>query len=340
LGAAVTHDPLASIDLIAQRRYAYGKAVADDGDFAAAAEMFAQALEKAPNWAPAWFALAEAREKLCDAAGAAEAFRRMVEADPSDVLGALPRLALLERTEAPAALPPAYVTRLFDDYAPRFETHLTDRLGYRGPVLVVEALEDVAQGRRFANALDIGCGTGLLGEAARARADRLTGVDLSPAMIAKAREKNLYDALETADALGFLERSAEGAFDLILAADALCYFGELGPIFAACRRALADDGLFAFSLETFEGDGCRLPATMRFALSREYLERTAEASRLPPLLIRPASTRLEAGAETPGLVCVLGAATQTAAFENGSYRTIRPAPAPSGAGACRPSGRT
>ena len=40
---------------------------------------------------------------------------------------------------------------------------------------------------------------------------------------------------------------------------------------------MADDGLFAFSLETFDGDGFRL-ATMRFAHSREYLERTAEAS--------------------------------------------------------------
>jgi predicted TPR repeat methyltransferase len=78
----VTHDPLASIDLIAQRRYSYGKAAADDGDFAAAAEMFAQALERAPDWAPASFALAEARERLGDDAGATDSRASTTRAGP------------------------------------------------------------------------------------------------------------------------------------------------------------------------------------------------------------------------------------------------------------------
>ena len=44
--------------------------------------------------------------------------------DPADVQGAMPRLALIGRADAPGALPEAYVARLFDDYAPRFEAHL------------------------------------------------------------------------------------------------------------------------------------------------------------------------------------------------------------------------
>jgi predicted TPR repeat methyltransferase len=50
-------DPLACGDLIAWRRYAYGKAAAEDGDWTAAAEMFAQAIGRAADWPPAWFAL-------------------------------------------------------------------------------------------------------------------------------------------------------------------------------------------------------------------------------------------------------------------------------------------
>ena len=57
------------------------------------------------------------------------------------------------------------------------------------PALIIDALNAVAPGRRFASALDLGCGTGLMGEALRERIDHLTGVDLSAAMIAKARER-------------------------------------------------------------------------------------------------------------------------------------------------------
>jgi predicted TPR repeat methyltransferase len=298
----MAHDPLACADLIAERRYAYGKAAAEEGDWSAAADMFGQALGQAPAWAPAWFALGEAREKLGDLDGAADAFRASLAGDPSDALGAAPRLALIGRAEKPSALPKAYVARLFDDYAPRFDAHLTDDLGYRGPALIAAALDEVAPGRRFAAALDIGCGTGLMGEALRARVDQLIGVDLSPGMIAKARERGLYDALEAADATNFLTRSAPRAYDCILAADALCYFGDLGPIFRATRGALGHGGIFAFSLESFDGEDFRLQGTLRFAHTRAYVEAATREADFRPLLMRDASTRREAGADVRGLV--------------------------------------
>jgi predicted TPR repeat methyltransferase len=303
----MTRDPLASGDLIADRRYAYGKAAAEDGGWAAAAEMFAQAAEQAPNWAAAWFALGEAREKLKEAEGAADAFRAALAADPSDRQGAAARLALLGMGVTPDVLPQAYVARLFDDYAPRFDAHLISNLGYCGPALIAGALTRAAPGRRFGHALDLGCGTGLMGEAIRARADHLTGVDLSRAMIAKARERGLYDALDTAEATAFLLGSTPGAFDCILAADALCYFGDLAPVFAAVAHALARDGLMAFTVEAFEGDGFRLQTTMRFAHAREYVERSVRDAGFAPLLILPVSTRREAGVEAPGLVSVFEA---------------------------------
>ena len=190
------------------------KAAAEDGDWTAAAEMFAQAIEQAPDWPPAWFALAEARQELGGLAGAAAASRRTLEADPSDAQGAAARLAQFGEPEPPAAMPEAYVTRLFDDYAPRFDKHLTENLTYRAPALIVEALDAAAPGRRFASALDIGCGAGLMGEAIRDRVDRLTGVDLAPAMIARARGRGVYDTLEAADVTAYSTRSAPGAFGL------------------------------------------------------------------------------------------------------------------------------
>jgi predicted TPR repeat methyltransferase len=300
----VARDPLAAGDLIAERRFAYANAAADEGDRSAAAELFEQALERAPNWPIAWFALGEAREKLGDLDAAARAFRETLVADPADAQGAMARLALIGRGETPGALPEAYVARLFDDYAPRFDKHLTGNLGYRAPALIAGALSAIAPDRRFVLALDLGCGTGLMGKALRGRVDRLAGVDLSAAMIAKARDGGAYDRLVVGDALAMLRREAPGALDLIVAADALVYFGDLAPLFATVLTALTANGLFAFSVEACEGDGFQLEPTVRFAHSRSYLETTAREVGLRPLLIHQASTRREAGRDTPGLICV------------------------------------
>ena len=132
-------------------------------------------------------------------------------ADPADAQGAMARLALIGRGDAPGALPQAYVARLFDDYAPRFDKHLIKNLGYRAPALIADALSAIAPGRRFASALDLGCGTGLMGEALRERVDHLTGVDLSAAMIAKARERGIYDRLAVGDAAAMLRREPPGS---------------------------------------------------------------------------------------------------------------------------------
>ena len=304
----MTRDPLSAGDIIAERRFAYAKAAAEEGNWGAAAEVFEQALELAPHWAAARFALGEAREKLGDFEAAAQAFRETLVADPADAQGAAARLALIGRGDAPGALPQAYVARLFDDYAPRFDKHLTDNLRYRAPAVIAGALSAIAPGRRFASALDLGCGTGLMGAELRSHTDRLAGVDLSAAMIAKAREHGFYDRLVVGDALSMLGREPPKTFDLIVAADALVYFGDLAPLFVAVVRVLTSDGLFAFSVETCEGDGFKLEPTMRFAHSRSYVETTAREVGLQPLLIRSASTRREAGADVPGLICIFEAA--------------------------------
>ena len=57
-------DPLMESDPIAERRYAYAKAAALEGDWSAALDVLNQTLERAPEWAAAWFALGEAKEKL------------------------------------------------------------------------------------------------------------------------------------------------------------------------------------------------------------------------------------------------------------------------------------
>jgi predicted TPR repeat methyltransferase len=294
-------DPLACDDPIATSRHAYALAAARDGDWLAAAEVLEQTLERAPRWASAWFALGEAREKLGAEAGAAEAYRAALEFDPEDAHGAGARLALIGRGEA-TALPPAYLERLFDEYAARFEAHLIGELGYRGPELVLAELDRVAPGRRFARALDLGCGTGLAGAALRPRVDHLVGVDLSARMIARSRTRGIYDSLAVAEAVAFLAAAPPGRADLIVAADVLVYLGDLTPVFAAAARALAPEGWIVFSLEASEGEGFRLGAGMRFAHAKSHVEAAAARAGFRALALAPAWARREAGREVAGWI--------------------------------------
>jgi predicted TPR repeat methyltransferase len=266
--------------------------------------MCEQALELAPDWAPAWFVLAQARENLSERAGAAAAYARALGLDPADIQGAGPRLARLEGREV-AALPPAYVARLFDDYAPRFDRHLTQTLGYRGPDLIVAALDEIAPGRRFDVALDLGCGSGLMGRALRERVARLAGVDLSAGMVAKARETGLYDELAVGDLVNFLATRPPQGADLCVAADTLVYLGDLAPVFRAAALALAPGGLFAFTVESGEAAAFTLGEGLRFRHSDAHLRKGAEAAALGIATLSPGSTRREAGAAMSGRLVAL-----------------------------------
>src|ERR1051325_6511202 len=162
------------------------RAYAADGDLAAAVDLYAQAVELAPGFASAWFALGEAREALGDRDGARAAFDRAVTAEPEDRHGAALRLARLGGPDPATQALHGYVRTLFDQYAPRFDRALAD-LSYAAPALLRDAV--TKHGRRFGTMLDLGCGTGLAGAAFRPHVDWLVGVDLSPNMIAEARRQ-------------------------------------------------------------------------------------------------------------------------------------------------------
>ena len=65
-GDVLKASAISSDDLLADRRYRFGRDLAARGDDAGAADLFAQAIEAAPGFAPAWFALGDVRARLGD----------------------------------------------------------------------------------------------------------------------------------------------------------------------------------------------------------------------------------------------------------------------------------
>jgi predicted TPR repeat methyltransferase len=293
---------LSSGDVIADRRFEWARDLADKGDLAAAADLLTQVLELSPRYAAAWFSLGDARERLGDRTGAIAAFEQARAADPADAHGAALRLARLGAKAV--AMPEIYVRTLFDGYASGFDAALTHGLSYRAPELLLRAAQAATPAMTFGAALDLGCGTGLGGAAFRPFCATLTGVDLSPAMLAQARAKNIYDRLAEAEAVAFLKSETQATYDLVLAADVFMYLDDLAPVLKAVAAATAPGGTVAFSVEAHDGDGVMLRDTLRYAHGAAHVHDALAAAGLTPVSLDSASTRTEKGVPVPGLIVV------------------------------------
>jgi predicted TPR repeat methyltransferase len=130
----------------------------------------------------------------------------------------------------------------------------------------------------------------------------LVGVDLSDGMLAHARDKNVYHALINAELADYAGANRD-AFDLIVSADTLVYFGDLTRVITAFAGALRPHGLLVFTLEHADGAvvDYRLQPHGRYSHGRGYVERLLTSAGLRPKIVE-AELRMEAGAPVPGLV--------------------------------------
>ena len=284
-------------NLIADRRFTYGRDLASDGDSKGASELYEQTLELVPNYAPAWFELGKAYAVL-DNPKSRIAFKRCLELEPEDRLGA--GLYLSQSMSA------TYIRSLFDSYANKFDTHLTKTLKYRGPEILRIAIEKFCAGQnrtcKFETIVDLGCGTGLSGVEFAYMTNKLVGCDLSSKMIKQAQHKNTYSELFVEDVVSCLARYE---CDLVLAVDVLVYIGDLLKLFQQTKKSLTPDGLFAFSLQNSDGEGFQLGQDMRYSHSIEYIQKTAVACSLNIKWFEEISTRQDRGVDVPGLVIIV-----------------------------------
>lgn len=309
----MVHQAFSSGDLTADRRAEFAETLAQAGDAPAAADAMRAALDLAPNWAAGWYRLGEFCQEAQLPEAALAAWKTCLDLDPTDRFGASLKCDLLQpRAPISERLPSAFVETLFDQYAPRFERALIGKLAYRGPDLIWQALRK-AGFQSADHALDLGCGTGLMGAVIRPYVTHLTGIDLSAAMLHQAAAKGIYDQLDRGDITQLPLIAAR--YDLIVAADVFNYLGALEQIIGFCTHALRPGGILAFTLETGQ-DPLRLMPSRRFTHSQDYITGLLRDAGFGQMAITSAILRQDRGQPVAGMTVTAAQGARRQSFED------------------------
>jgi predicted TPR repeat methyltransferase len=261
-----------------------------------AALCFSKVITLQPRHPEARRLLALAYSNLGETEKAVEIFEEWLADEPDDPI-ARHLLAACSGRDVPARACDAFVEQTFDSFAASFDAKLA-KLLYRAPMLVAAMLEGEPRGEL--DVLDAGCGTGLCGPLVAPFARRLVGVDLSAQMLAQAAARDVYDELVRGELTAYAER-ATAAFDVVVSADTLVYFGALDAVVAAFAAALRPGGRVVFTVEELPGTGYELSPNGRYRHARPYVEHVLASVGLRAEVVA-AELRLEAGEPVAGLV--------------------------------------
>lgn len=272
-------------------RLEIGAALSSAHRFGEAAIWFREALQFDDQSATAQMGLSRALLQMEKWDEAIDALQRSLELAPgnSEATHLLNAAREIDSDGAPAG----YVSRLFDNYAPTFEHHLTRDLGYQGPKELLALLEETLPADMpFSRMVDLGSGPGIGGVVFRERCESMTAIDLSPLMLEQAGEKGCYAELIHGDAVSVLQESSRD-YDLFLCADTVVYIGNLAPMARAVASAAAPGALLCLSTEDYSGPGFKLLKTGRYTHSRDYVESTLQDCDFELLAFRQAPLRKE-----------------------------------------------
>jgi predicted TPR repeat methyltransferase len=234
----------------------------------------------------------------CTSAGRREEARGLIARGAALMPGdaELAHMAAAADGHTPQRASGAYVAAHFDAFADSFDDVLVERLGYRLLDLICGALERQVAAGAALDVLDAGCGTGLCAPRLRPLARRLVGLDLSARMVQRASDLELYDELVVADLAAWLgEDERAAAFDAIVAADVLVYFGDLQAPLRAAAHALRPGGVLVFSTERAAHGHFALERSGRFSHDPGYVDDAAVEAGFEVVEAGELSYRVEGG---------------------------------------------
>jgi predicted TPR repeat methyltransferase len=287
---------------VADAALALGEALIAAGHLPAAVAEFERAARLDPDFAAARHALGLAWLEAGEPDRAIEILSALSGTPfAADAAGRIARAHAMKEANRSS---PGYVRHLFDQFSADYDTRMLGMLEYRAHLILRELADLVLIEREGLDVLDLGCGTGLTGAVFASMAHRLDGIDLSPRMIEQARARCLYDNLVVADLETELAKKGP-CYDLILAADTLVYFGDLGIVFRGAQRRLKPGGFLFFTVERKGDEGYELGAKRRYRHSEAYLRREAAFADLEIVGLLQCIPRTDGGNPVEGLATAL-----------------------------------
>ncbi len=269
---------------------------------AKAASLYTTILQDDPDHLPSLSNLAYLCHKGGENKRAEALYRRILTLNPEHVFADHMLAAITGEQRKQAS--ESYVREVFDQFSDHYEASLTDKLSYDLPTKLLAFTRRYTAKEGFSAMLDLGCGTGLVGETFKTICRSMTGVDISAKMISIAAGKQLYDSLYVSEILKFLQRSEAVTYDLMISGDVFPYFGDLQPLFECSGRLIGSGGAFIFSVEDFAAEASqpRLQQSGRFAHSSAYILETAAATGWRITACEVTDLRLEKGTWIRGCI--------------------------------------
>ena len=136
---------------------------------------------------------------------------------------------------------PREVAGRYDEWARSYDDDLAS-WSYQAPAVVAETV--VTRHPAAGSTLDVGCGTGLVGRALRARgfAGQILGLDISQASLDVAQQCAAYDSLEHAD---LQQRLAveDDSVDAVVCVGVMTYLPEVEAVWREFARVVRSQGI-------------------------------------------------------------------------------------------------
>ena len=152
---------------------------------------------------------------------------------------------------------PGEVASRYDEWAQGYDGDLAS-WNYQAPAMVAETV--VARLPEAGSALDVGCGTGLVGRALRERgfAGQVVGLDISQASLDVARESGAYSSVEQADLQQPLPLAGDSV-DALVCVGVMTYLPEVEAVWREFARVVRPGGLVVATQreDLWEERGCR-----------------------------------------------------------------------------------
>jgi predicted TPR repeat methyltransferase len=275
---------------------------------------FNKAIKIKPDYAQAHNNLGNTLQELGRLGDAETSYKKAIAIKP-EYAGMLGHVIASISGLNPVRANDAYISDLFDGYAKKFESSLVGKLNYKTPTIIANCLLPLisSENSNF-DILDLGCGTGLAGEALIGLAKTLVGIDLSKEMLKFAKAKNIYDRLIQDEINHALSQEQSSSFDLVVSSDVFVYVGDLKAIFDQVFDVLKIGGFFAYSTEALLPSSndkeevlldYKLNQNGRYSHSSKYLLGLIDPKRFILRTLEVTQIRLEKGQPVMGYVVIM-----------------------------------